>query len=381
MNSKIKTHGALSALIVGVALSFATPAFGAQDPIESGSMKLKLSNRFADALASQGAKMTPTSFSVDTGSIDPIDGTGTLALKGRLRFRTNTKKLVFRKVNARLGATGVLKVGGVRMFRLQGGKVQRNGFGAEVKGVGATLTSKGAQKLRRRLGLHGLRHMRAAKVTVSEQPHTVEVTGGKVRLVPDPNLTYGSGTLASKLQSHCINFISGNTAVAPAVKVEDDPDPSAPYYDFPVSGGTIGPDAKAGRVELDGGLRLMNTNASFGSCNSSSPPLATLTQTELAYKLGARSIASRVVVTGATPDEAGDQGVGDGSDLDLSTATVSADPEAGRITVKGIVIRQKKSAALLLNQVFPQRAGHLDGAQEFETGDLFGLANLTVTTR
>jgi hypothetical protein len=381
MDPKTKTYGALTSLIVGVALTFATPAFGAQDPIETGSMKLKLSNRFADALASQGVKMTPTSFAVDTGSIDPTNGTGTLALKGRLRFRSKAKKLVFRKVNARLGGDGMLKVGGVRMFRLQGGKVRRNGFGAEVKGVDARMTARGARKLRRRLGLHGLRHMSAGQITVSEQPHTVEVTGGKVHLVPDPNLTYGSGTLASKLQSHCINFISGNSAIAPAVKVENDPDPSAPYYDFPISGGTFGPDAAAGRVELGGALRVMNTNTSFGNCNSSSPPLATLTQTELAYKMGARSIASRVVVTGATPDEVGDQGVADGSALDLSAATVSADPGAHRITVKGIMVRQTKGAALLLNQVFPQRVGHMDGAQEFEAGDLFGVADLTVTTR
>jgi hypothetical protein len=223
--------------------------------------------------------------------------------------------------------------------------------------------------------------MQAAQITVSEQPHTVEVTGGKVHLVPDSNRNYGSGTLASKLQSHCINFISGNSAIAPAVKVENDPDPSAPYYDFPISGGTLGPDAAAGRVELGGGLQVMNTNTSFGNCNSSSPPLATLTQTELAYKMGARSIASRVVVTGATPDEAGDRGVADGSTLDLSAATVSADPGSHRVTVKGIMVRQTKGAALLLNQVFPQRVGHVDGAQEFDAGDVFGVADLIVTTR
>jgi hypothetical protein len=381
MDAITKLHGAVISAVLVVALTFVTPALGAQDPVEKGSLKLKLSNGFADALEGQGVKMTPTSFSVDSGSIDPIDGTGTLTLKGRLRFRTETRKLVFRKVNARLGGDGMLKLGGVRMFRLQGGQVKRNGFGAQVNGVDAKLTSKGARKLRRRLGLHGLRHMSAGQITVSEQPHTVEVTGGMVHLVPAPNLTPGSGTLASKLASHCVNFISGNTAITPAVKVENDPDPSAPYYDFPVNGGTIGPDAAAGRVELGGGLQVMNTNASFGSCNSSSPPLATLMQTELAYKMGTKSISSRVVVTGATPDDAGDQGVVDGSDLDLSTATVSADPGADRITVKGIVIRQKKGAALLLNQVFPQRTNHVNGAQEFETGDLFGVADITVTTR
>jgi hypothetical protein len=386
-----KLCGVAICLVVGFALTFVTPALAAQDPVEKGSMKLKLSSGFADALESQGVKMSPTSFSVDTGSIDPIDGTGTLALKERLRFRTQTRKLVFRKVNARLGGDGALKVGGVRMFRLQGGKVERNGFGAQVKGVRARLTSKGARKLRRRLGLRGLRRMRAGRITVSEQPHTVEVTGGTVKLVPDPRVIPGSGTLASKLQSHCINFISGNTRIAPAVKVENDPDPTAPYYVFPVSGGTIGAAADAGSVELSGGLRLLNNNSSSPSsahCGDMAPaprpPLAQLDQTELAYKFGARAIASRVVVTqtGTAPvPNAGDQGVGFGADFSLSSATVSADPSAHTITVKNIVIRQTKGAALTLNQFFPQPVGHLDGAQEFNGGDLFGYANLTVTTR
>jgi hypothetical protein len=78
---------------------------------------------------------------------------------------------------------------------------------------------------------------------------------------------------------------------------------------------------------------------------------------------------------------AGDQGVGFGADFSLSSATVSADPSAHTITIKNIVIRQTKGAALTLNQFFPQPAGHLDGAQEFNGGDLFGYANLTVTTR
>ena len=381
MRPTTKIKRALACLTAGAAMAFAAPALGAQDPVEKGSMKLKLSSRFADSLSSAGVKMTPTSFTIDGGSVDPTDGSATLSLKGRMRFRTAIRKLVFRKVNARLGGVGVLKVGGVRMFRLQGGKVQRNGFGAEVSGVKATLTSKGAEKLKRRLRVSGISRMRAGKISLSEQPHTVEVTGGTVRLVPNPTRTYGAGTLASKLQSHCIDFINGNTAIPPAVKVENDPDPGAPYYTFPVSGGTIGPDAGAGRVELDGGLKITNTNSSYGSCNSSSPPLATLMQTELAYKLGAKSISSRVMISGATPDEAGDQGIADGSSLDLGAATLSADPSPGRITIKGIEIRQKKGAALLLNQVFPQRTGHYDGAQEFTTGDLFGVADMTVTTR
>ena len=368
-------------LVVGVTLAFASPASGAEDPVEKGTLRLDLSKPLSARFESQGVKMTPTSFTIGDGTIDPIDGTGTLALKERLKFRTATGKLVFRKVTARLGGDGVLKVGGVRMFRLEGGKVTRNGFGAELKKIRATLTSKGSRKLKRRLHLHGLSRMPAGKVSVSEQPHTVQVTGGKVHLVPNPNLTVGSGTLASKLQSHCINFISGNEEIPPATKVENDPDPSAPYYDFPVSGGTIGPDANAGSVELNGGLQIMNTNSSFGSCNSSSPPLATLMQTEIAYKLGAKVISSRIQVTGATPDEAGDQGIAPGSDLSFSSATISADPDAHRVTVKGIVIRQNKGAALLLNQVFPQRVGHESGPQEFAAGDLFGVVDITVTTR
>lgn len=380
MDAKTNTHVALIFLSIGASLTFASPAVGAEDPIAKGTLKLKLGKAFAERLESEGVKMTPTSFSIGKGSIDPVAGTGTLALKGRLRFRTEARTLVFRKVNARLGGDGMLKVGGVRMFRLRGSEVVRNGFGAQVKDVNVRLTTKGARKLRRRLRLRSLSSMPAGEVTVSEQPRTVEVTGGGVHLVPDPTVTYGSGTLASKLQSHCVDFINGNGAITPAVKVGT----TAPYYDFPVNGGTIGPDADAGSVELSGGLQVQNTNTSYGSCNSSSPPQATLKQTELAYNMGARTISSRVVVTemlAGSVHGAGDQGVAAGSDLSLSSATISADPAAQRVTVKGIVIRQNKGAALLLNQVFPQRVGYVNGAQDFDGGDLFGVVDLTVTTR
>jgi hypothetical protein len=272
----------------------------------------------------------------------------------------------------------------VRMFRLQGSEVVRNGFGAQVKGVDATLTSKGARKLKRRLRLDSLSSMPAGKVTVSEQPKTVEVTGGMVHLVPNPDLTYGSGTLAAKLQSHCINFISGNIAIAPAVKVGT----TTPYYDFPVSGGTVGPGGDAGSVELGGGLRLVNNNSSSpmaAHCSDGPPPpLARLDQNELSYNLGGKNISSRVVITqtGLQPvNGAGDQGVAPGSDLDLSTATVAADAVAHTVSIRGIVIRQNKAAALTLNQAFPQPGLAYNGAQDFDAGDLFGVADLTVTTR
>ena len=143
------------------------------------------------------------------------------------------------------------------MFRLRGRAVERNGFGAEIKDVRARLTARGARKLNRRLGLHSLRRMRAGKVSVSEQPQTVAVTGGTARLTLafDPRVP---GTVVSKLTAHCIKFDSGNTAIAPAVKVGT----AMPYYDFPVSGGTVGPQGNAGTVETSGGLRIANNNAS-----------------------------------------------------------------------------------------------------------------------
>jgi hypothetical protein len=376
----MRPRGLLVALLLIAALVSAPAALAAGDPVASGSFHLKLSRSFHKQLRSNGVAMKPRAFSVSQGSIDPITGTGTLTLKGRLRFKHGHKKVVYKKVTVTLGSNGFLKGGGIKLFNLRGGSVARNGFGADVSGVKASFRKGAAKKINKRLGLHSLHRGSAGSLSVSEQPQTVEVTGGNVHVVPDPTLTAGSGTIASKLSDHCINFISGNSAIAPAVK---NGPANAPSYDFPVTGGTISPLGTDGVVNQAGGIQVANarTGGVPSSCNTPVPAtLATLQQTDFTNNLLSNYISSHVVIAGSVPT-AGDHGVGIGSNLDTTHATVSANPDQHSVTVNGTLIRFNKGSALFLNQTFPQPAGTYDAGMEFASGDLFGTVNLTVTTR
>ena len=183
----MRPRGLLVALLLVAALVFAPTAFGAGDPVASGSFHLKLSRSFQQQLRRNGVAMKPKVFSVEQGSIDPITGTGTLTLKGKLRFKHGHKKVVYNKVTATLGSNGVLKGGGVKLFNLRGGTVVRNGFGADVSGVKASFRKGAAKKINKRLGLHSLHRASAGSLSVSEQPQTVEVTGGNGARGPRPD--------------------------------------------------------------------------------------------------------------------------------------------------------------------------------------------------
>jgi hypothetical protein len=390
--AKLRARLRTGTLLVALALTLvvAAPARAAGDPVASGSFKLTLSDGFQKQLARNGVQMKPKAFAVKDGSINPITGTGTLTLGGKLTFRHGGREVVYKKLTARLGADGVLKgklkQKSFKVFELRGASATRNGFGAEIRGVTARLVVSAARKLNRRLGLGSLSGGRAGRVKVSEQPRTVEVTGGIAHLVPNPDPTSGAGNVASKLPFHCISFTSGNTAIAPAIKAGP---AGAPFYDLPVSGGTIGPAGTDGEVNTAGGILVRNNNndgsgSEDNGCNDGpAPPLAEFRQLDSSYNLLKNYVSSHVVIsqlTGTVPT-AGDHGVGIGAILDPSSATVSADAHNHTVTIKGLVVRFNGGSALFLNQTFFQPASTYIGAQQFASGDLFGTVDLTVTTR
>jgi hypothetical protein len=377
----------IAALVLTLAVSggamHAAAASAAGDPIASGKFRLAVSGAFKRQLARNGVVMEPRAFAIEDGQIDPISGTGTLSLKGQLRFKHGRRKVVYRKLTARLDAQGYLKGNGVKLFRLRGGRAVRNGFGTEVKGVKASFLASAARKINRKLGLHSLRRASAGRVSVSEQPATVEVTGGTLHSVPVSD-TAQPGSLASKLFPHCINGLFGISAIAPAAK---NPPITAPTFDFPVTGGTIAPDATDGAVESGGGILVANNNSNMGGTSQDDacddvpmPPLATLQQSDATYNFLHNYSSSHVVISGSVPT-AGDRGVGIGSNLNLSGATISADPSAHTVTIRGIVVTFNAGSALFLNQTFRQPAGTYSDALEFAAGDRFGTVDLTVTTR
>lgn len=372
--------GRIAALSIAavMTLALAPAAFGAGDPVASGSFQLQLSASFRKQLRRAGVAIKPRLFSIKEGTVDPLTGEGNLTLAGKLRFKHGRRKVVYDKVTATLGAGGVLKGGGTKLFSLSGGGAVRDGFGAQIAGVKASLLKSAARKISRKLRLHSLHRAAAGSLRVSVQPQTVEVTGGDMHIVPDPTLTAGSGTVASKASAHCLDFVSGVTAISPGVK---NPPVNTPSFDFPVTGGTISPNGTDGVIQQTGGIQLANRQSGGGvPSGCSSMPLATIQETNFANNLPHSYISAHVVVSGAVPTN-GDFGVVPGTNLDDSHATVVADPVNHTVTITGSVITINGATALTLNSTFLQPMSSYDQSLDFAPGDLFATANLTVTTR
>jgi hypothetical protein len=405
--------GALTALALAAALAAAPAALASRDPVASGSFSLTLSRGFKKQLARSGVLMTRTALPIRTGAIDPIAGSGSLALGGKLRFKRAGKFVAFTNLSAELGPGGVLigkKARGhrVQLFGLRGGTVAREGFGAKISGVEASLLPSAVKQVRAGLLRDranqarpklALRAGLAGSLAVSVKPQTVEVTGGEMQITP--GLPTSAGTVASKLSNHCINLFpdgvlaglpSGPQGVAPATQdsFTIGPGPTltgSGTLHLPVTGGTISPVGTAGVINQAGGSTLTSTSDSlFGlfGCTTTN----TVRQTDFSTDLLRGTASAHVVVSGPPAPLGGDHGTVVTENLDISNATVSADPAAHTVTVSGIKVTINKASALDLNQTFQQPIYNIfhqpinpDPNMELIAGDVIGVATLSATVR
>jgi hypothetical protein len=371
-------------LSVLATFTIAAPAHAAGDPIASGSFKLKLGGSLHKQLKQGGASLKPASLRIQQGTVDPISGAGDLTLGGKLRFKRGHRKLSYGKLTATLGSGGALKSAGKPLFGLSGGSLTRNGLGADLGGVKMKLRRSAARKIKRKLGLRSLRAGSAGSISVSEQPQTVQLTGGSARVsafgVSDP------GSVASKLSAHCINPVSGVMKRAPATQ----PGGLLTPYFFPITGGTISPTGSDGVIQQAGGLTIVNFHPSPSASSypsgcktnaASPPPLAQLDEFDFAFDLSRKTVESHVVISNHPTQPNGDQGTVVQANLDSTNLVVSVDPAEHTATVTGGVIKINSGTALYLNQVFPQPLANYDPSMEFVAGDLFATADVSATIR
>ncbi len=432
VTSNVGNRGRALGVVVAVAmvgaLLSAQTAFGAGDPIASGTFKLKLSKGFKKQLKRNHVRMKPRKFKIKQGSsVDPTTGASTLRI-GKIKFKKGHRKVVYNNTKVTIGASGgkgAVKGTSGKLFKLRGGSVTRDGFGATVSGVKAKFLA--AKKINRKLKLHSLHKGKAGSISVAEQPKTVGVTGGFVFVVipngylptnpvggpnTDPN------TLAAKQPAHCIGPADGvvvipgdpnnpalqSTALSADPVLGPPPTGDAAEFRFPVTGGTVGPDGKDGVVQVSGGVRIMSGYSpldtfAFGAgpsdCATNTPsPTASnsiLDTTDLAPNLDQLNIQAQTFIRGTTPGcngtgaacgplvFGGDKGIAIGQTIDASGVAVSADPTAHTVTVNGGLIKNNATATLVLNGLFPNASG--DSSKDFVDGDKFGISTLNVTTR
>lgn len=354
VRGRFRALGITTAVAMTAALVASPAAFGAADPVASGKFNLKLSKSFKKQLRQNGVKMKPRKFRIVDGDVDPTTGRGTVELRGKLRFKKGGKKLVYRKLSAKIGKGGNLKGSAGKVFKLRGGKVVRNGFGANITGVKAKFLRKAAKRINRKLDLDSLHQGNAGRATARNvQPEEVTLVGGTATLIP--NLT-----TFTKFGAHCIDPLGTGTtgtqgiaAIAPATGT------SAPSFSFPISGGQVSPDGTTGTANGSGGIaitnNILNDNAPApGSlCNTISQGTSSqVRQTDLTLDLSTKQIQARVVISG-TEQAALDGDKGIAFIGTISGGSVAADPATRQITISNLASVFNATAAQVLNGSFP----------------------------
>ena len=348
--------GIVTALAMSGTLVVTSAAFGAADPVQSGTLKLKLSSGFKKQLKSNHVGMKPKSFSLTGGTLDPVTGTGTVNLKGKLTFKAGSKKVVYKKLTAKIGSGGYIKGKSGKVFKLKGGKVVRNGFGANVTGVKLSFLKGAAKKINKALGLHSLHKGSAGTASANNvQPSTVTLVSGSSELVA--NLV----TFA-KFGHHCVSPVTTGTTgvlgIAPLAPATETPTPS---FVFPVTGGSLSPAATSGTANASGGIQItqniLNDNApTAGSlCNTIAGGTSSqVKQSDLVLDLNSKQIQAHIVIsrTGVAALD-GDKGSAFIGTIDMTGAAVTADPSTRKVTITNALAAFNATSALVLNGAFP----------------------------
>jgi hypothetical protein len=377
-------RAAFAATLASLAwLTIAGTALAGQDPLKGGSVAIQLQG-------SKALKLSPGSLSlpITGGAVDPIDGSGTVNTTGAFKAKHGGRKVKVKIISLTFGASGApgsiaAKIGKKKVARfgaLAGGTTTRDGWGAKIQNVTATLASKGAAALNRAFNPKGGKKgaKSAAKkgvkagvplgsVTATTVPRTVEVLpGGTTTLVTDMSLV-------TKLQAHCVDALTGGvTAIPPATL-----NLLTATFTFPNVGGTIAPDLSDGRLITAGGQVIKKKTTPLitpNACNTADPPEGTqVLQTDFETDFALNAFSAQAV----TPT--GPLGLGAVGELHLDQGTASVDPDTKDITINDVPVTLAFLAAQVLNTVFPNESG--DPSNDFQQGDPVGTLSITAKAR
>jgi hypothetical protein len=342
----------------------------AQDELSGGTVVL-------ETASSKALKLKPgsLSMSIASGAVDPISGAGNVKAAGTLKVRAGKRKTTvsitgFSFANGGAGAIQA-KVGKKRVNGfgdLAGGTVAREGLGAKISGVAASLGTGGAKALNKALKpkkkIKGGQPL--GSVDATTVPKTVEVLpGGSMTLHTDPDLL-------PKLLAHCINAVPGSGGVYPIAPATQDPVSAA--FTFPVTGGAMAPSLTDGKVVTGGGQGITkNVGGTIPyPCDLDPAVGTTVNQSQLTANFAGNSMAAFVQLPGGTQTSTI-------ATIDFSTGTKTFDPATNEITVTGATVTLDRLAATVLNQVFPNRSGN--PANDLSNTDVLGTLDLTAKLR
>jgi hypothetical protein len=343
---------ALFALLAFVPVASATP-----DPVASGSATITLNKGFTKYLKTFGIKIQKiapaklkgrkATFTVSGGSMDPTNGLGTLNLSGGLKLKAGKKSATVKAIVLDTGKSALTaKVSGkkVKLAKLSGLAIARNGFGVSVTVKKMKLTGAGAKQLNKKLGFAKgkpkpfLANKLIASSSAAEEPATVA-------LLPVNGLLYdGNAELLKKLSNVEVKI----EALSPTTVK------SLTSFEFPITGGNIAPAATAGVVNSSGGVKLTQKLPL---------PEGKFIETEITLAnfytdLGAKTVGVEVTANSNAesppgshkkPLDLGPLGRSSIANLSLTGATVVSDPANRKVTVQNAAATLQPVAAEVLN--------------------------------
>jgi hypothetical protein len=371
-------RGLVAVVVAAIALLVASSsALAGQDELKAGSVVIQLQG-------SRGLKLKPGNLNLQItgGAVDPIDGSGTVKVSAPIKAKRGKGNAKVTITALNLGANGSpgtlsAKVGkkSIAAFgTLVGGSVARDGWGAKITDVKASIGRKGAQALNRAFSGkgHGAKKSSGGQVkagqplgtvvSITTDPLSVEVVPGAGSMTLTTNVT---GPFANKLPSHCVSLLAGVTPIAPATQM-------LANFTFPVSGGSAAPDFSAGELLTAGGQTIAKDNGALtpGGCTSAEPPVGTkLTSTDLGVDFAQNFLMSSATLPTGTTLRA------PLATIDWSTGTRSLDPNTKTLTISGATLNLSPASAFTLNTTFPNESG--TPGNDFAGGDEIGTIDLT----
>ena len=372
--------GVAAALATSLALlaiaSTASAATATRDPIASGTTDLHMKKGFLRKLGNLGVSVraigvgsltgNKISFPVDGGMLDPTDAKGYVESRGGFKLELGQRGVPVTRIT--VNTANFLVFGVVAKAHMQIGTLvpytnAREGFGANFKSVKLALTPKAVQRISNRLGLKGSKRLNPGRVLSNAygavQPETVQV------------LAQGNATLAGdtatlgKFAEKGVKLPAGITAIAPATH------PTPVSFEFPISGGTIAPDASKGTVNTLGGVQIVKDTDTLD-------PTMKLLNIFVDFSAKTATVELEILPNPPFPGAVGRSSI---VDVVLPPNSVVADPVARTVTVKGAEARLQTIAASTLNDVFNQPPPEPPSSSSFVVGDPLGTFSMTVRAR
>jgi hypothetical protein len=422
----LKGRGTMLSVVATVAalvamLAFAPFASAASDPLSSGTTTLTLNKGLFKKLKKAGVKVLKVSpgtvknrtvsLPVSGGSLDPTTGLGTIEQSGGIKFKHGKKTAQVNTIVLET-STGALnaKVAGksMKLASVKSVTVARNGFGANVSIGSMKLTGKAAKQLNKKLGFTGKKkskgksHKRASVSKDKSKSNdkavkppfkgnqvlgssTSETQPKTVAVLPVGNTTLALSTEAlKKLKLVGPEFppLSGEhpfevklAPVDPTKVVALSPVTVA----FPISGGTIAPNATSGILQTIGGLRLTQNLEALGANGKGE---TTLTMGNIWVDLGAKTATVEVTIQNPkTPElNLGNLGRSSIADIQLTGATITSNPSSHTVSVQNATATLQAVTAATLNQVFVEPIEG-KGKGTFAAGDSLGVFSFTALTQ